>query len=414
LSDHHNAPLHPARSLGNALQNRMLVGLVAAIVGVAAVGVGVRSMLAPAPQHDEVLPPNTMRPTPEQLAALKIMPAISGANVELLRASGSISVNADHSTPILLPFSGQVARVMAQVGQSVRAGQPLLQVASPELVDARNAYLNAAAQAASAHSMAELADKNAHRQKALYDSAGGAMKDLLQAQNDAVAAQNALRSAQAALAAAKAKLALFGEGEGALARDAAGRVLVTYKAPVPGVITDRAVAPGQFVSAGGNQSLMTISDLSQVWLVAGLAESEAALVKLGDTVTVTTPALPGQQFSARIDNIGAGLDPATHRLPVRATISNAGGLLKPQMFASFVIRRSLEGKAGVLVPAAAIIHEGDSARVWVLGADGLLRARPVTLAETEGGLTRVTAGVAAGEKLVVSGALFVNEAGLDK
>ncbi|MFX8441226.1 efflux RND transporter periplasmic adaptor subunit, partial [Acinetobacter baumannii] len=87
---------------------------------------------------------------------------------------------------------------------------------------------------------------------------------------------------------------------------------------------------------------------------------------LGDQVEVTTPAVPGRVFHARIDNIGAALDPNTHRLPVRAAVDNPNYLLKPQMFASFTIRRALSGTVGALVPAAAIIHEGDRARVWVM------------------------------------------------
>ena len=94
-----------------------------------------------------------------------------------------------------------------------------------------------------------------------------------------------------------------------------------------------------------------VGDLSRVWLVAQLSESDASKVQLGDEVVVTTPAIPGAQFHARIDNIGAQLDPNTHRLPVRATVDNPGNQLKPQMFASFAIRRQLGGAPGALVPA---------------------------------------------------------------
>ncbi len=191
-----------------------------------------------------------------------------------------------------------------------------------------------------------------------------------------------------------------------------GQAATVYRSPVTGVVADRSVSPGQFLSAGGSNALMTITDLSRVWLVAQLPESEAANVRLGDGVVVTTPSVPGRTFSARIDNISAALDPNTHRLPVRATVADAEGLLKPQMFASFTIRRMLGGEAGALVPAEAIIHEGEAARLWVYGRDGLLHARMVQTGDTEGGLTRVVRGLNSGERVVVSGALFVNEAGL--
>jgi cobalt-zinc-cadmium efflux system membrane fusion protein len=84
------------------------------------------------------------------------------------------------------------------------------------------------------------------------------------------------------------------------------------------------------------------------------------------------------------------------------------------MFASFVIRRAIQGGTGVLAPAAAVIHEGDGARVWVLGRNGLLYGRPIIAGETEGGLTRVLRGLAPGDRIVTQGAVFVNEAGLEQ
>ncbi len=156
---------------------------------------------------------------------------------------------------------------------------------------------------------------------------------------------------------------------------------------------------------------MTIADLGHVWLVAQLAESDAASVHIGDSVEVTTPAYPGRTFHAVIDNIGAALDPATHRLPVRATVANPDLALKPQMFASFAIQRR-SGADGILVPAGAVIHEGDSARVWVEGKDGLLYARDVTVADSAAGLEKISAGLQRGDRVVTAGAIFVNEAGL--
>lgn len=359
------------------------------------------------------VPADAFRPTPEQLAQLKIQPVRYGANAELVRATGSIQADADHSTPILLPFSGQVVDVMVEPGQRVTQGQALLKVASPELVNARNMLQSAAAQQATAKEAAAVTAANLKRQKEIYQTAGGALKDYLQAQSDAVAAQSNLRTAESGLQTAKDTLGLFGS-PGELPQTVNGKATTTYRAPVAGLIADRSVAPGQFISAGGSTALLTITNPAHVWLVAQLAESDANTIRLGDHVTVTTPALPGREFSAVVDNIGAALDPATHRLPVRATVANPDGALKPQMFASFVIRRPITGGAGVLVPAAAVIHEGDVSRVWVMAGDGLLHGRPVKTGETEGGLTRIVDGLKSGDRIVTSGAIFVNEAGLEQ
>jgi cobalt-zinc-cadmium efflux system membrane fusion protein len=417
-------PLPAAVDLAPARQRHLLVIVAGALLGLALLFVAVRALLTPASPVAEKLPPDTFRPTGAQLSELKIAPARFGVNAELLRATGSITVDGDHSTPILLPFSGQVAKVLVEAGQHVSAGQSLLEVASPELVDARNALLTGQAQVASAQQAAALTAANEKRQKAIYESAGGALKDYLQAKADSATASANLRAAQSAVTAARGRLGLYGKSPPEIAALGSGEAhaVTVYRSPVSGTVADRNVAPGQFVAAGGTAPLLTIADLSRVWLVAQLSQSDAALVQLGDEVEVTTPAVPGRVFRARIDNIGAALDPNTHRLPVRATVDNPGQLLKPEMFASFTIRRTLGGNGGdngnggggVLIPAQAVIHEGDTARVWVLGNDRLLHARAVTAAQTEGGMTRIASGLQAGDRVVTSGALFVNEAGANQ
>jgi len=185
----------------------------------------------------------------------------------------------------------------------------------------------------------------------------------------------------------------------------------TLHAPIGGTIATRDVSPGQYVAAGGDKPVFTIVDASRVWLQAQLAESDAGAVHVGDRVDVTTPAWPERHFQAVIDTVGAGLDPATHRLPVRATIPNPDLALKPQMFASFSIHHVSDG-VRLMVPAAAVIHEGDSARLWVVRRDHRLEARTVRTGEEKGGLVEIAGGLRPGETVVTAGAIFVNEAGL--
>jgi cobalt-zinc-cadmium efflux system membrane fusion protein len=404
-------PLPSAVSLDRAKQIRIVAYVALGFAAVLAIIVGLQALLTARPPAASRLPPGAFKATPEQLRQLAISPVRVGANADLVRATGSISVDGDHSTPILLPYSGQVTDVMVAAGEPVSKGQPLLRIASPDIVDARNALAAASAQQTSATEAMHLAQANATRQKAIYETAGGALKEYTQAKSDLVSAQSSLRTAQSATQTARDRLAIFGKEAGHATVN--GAPTFVYRSPVSGLIAERNVAPGQFVSTGGATPVMTITDPSHVWLIAQLPESEVANVRVGDRVTVTTPALPGRHFDAIIDNVGAALDPVSHRLPVRATISNPDNALKPQMFASFVIRRQLGGE-GVLVPASAVIHEGDSARVWVLGRDGLLYGWPVRTDTTEGGLTRISAGLKPGDRVVTSGALFVNEASLEQ
>lgn len=414
------APLPPAAELSRSRQWHLVVLVAAALCALMTVYLLVKWLLTPIPVATEKLPADTFRPTAQQLAGLTIASVSFGEKAQVLSASGSIAVDGDHSTPILLPYSGQVIKVMVEPGQHVEKGQALISIASPELVDARNALLTAAAQVTSSEEAVRLATANSVRQKGIYQSAGGALKDYLQAQGDLVTARANLRASQSALGTARDRLGLFGKSASQIAslqlsdRSLNSQAATVLRSPVAGTVADRSVAPGQFLSAGGSTPIITVADLSRVWLVAQLSESDAARVQLGDAVAVTTPAVPGRVFSARIDNIGASLDPNTHRLPVRATIDNPGQLLKPQMFASFAIRRPLTGNSGVIAPSSAIIHEGDAARVWVLDGDRLLHARSVQVADSAGGFSRIVQGLRPGDHVVTKGALFVNEAGLDQ
>lgn len=409
--------LPSARTLDRRQQIRWIAIAGAALLLVFLLVAGVNRLTKPAETVEAAPPPGTFRPTADQMAQMKIETVGMGVDPGDVAATGTISVDEDHSTPVVLPYSGQVADVFVQAGQHVSQGQPLMKVASSDFVDARDGLFSAAAQRATAQAQLRIAQENAQRQQQIFETAGGARKDYQQAQSDLVAAQSAVRSADAALGAARDKLALLGKTPAEIGRlEGVGQVAgvyaqTTYHAPVSGTIVARNVAPGQYVSAGGDKPLMTITDLAHVWLVAQVDQTAAASVHLGDPVEVTTPAYPGRVFHAVIDNIGASLDPVSHRLPVRATVANPDEALKPEMFASFAIDRRVPQSA-ILVPAAAVIREGDSARVWVARRDGLLVSRPVTVSDSANGFVTISSGLKAGERIVTSGAIFVNEAGL--
>ena len=414
---HHPEPLPAATRLTTRRQVRWIAAAAAAIVLLFALLALIHWLTRPVPAPAQKLPPGAFRPTAEELADLKLAPVGYGSGQGGVEATGTIAVDEDHSTPVVLPYSGQIGDVYVQAGQHVVKGQPLLKIASSDFVDARNALFAAVAARNTAAAQLRTAGENEMRQSAIYATAGGALKDARQSQSDLVAAQSTMRSADAALGAARDKLALLGKTADEVARlEAAGEVAGIYSqtifhAPVGGTIATGDVAPGQYVTAGGDKPLLTISDLSHVWLVAQVDQSDAAAVHLGDAVQVTTPAYPGRVFHAVIDNIGAALDPATHRLPVRATVANPDEALKPEMFASFTIARH-GGTAGILVPAGAVIHEGDTARVWVLGKGRLLYAREVVVTDSANGMEQIGSGLHVGDYVVTQGAIFVNEAGL--
>lgn len=403
---HAARPLPAAPSLPRQRQWLLIGAVAGGILLLALLLGGLRALMAPKAAEAAPPPPGTVTLTASQLSQMKIAPAGFGDPGELLAATGVISVDQNRSTPVILPFPAQVARVFVDAGQEVRRGQPLFSLESASVVDARNALLAAQAQVATADAQLATAEATAKRQKELFETAGGAEKDYRQAQTDLIAAQSTKRAALASMAAARNKLALFG-GSG----ERGGASLI-YRAPASGTIAQRSVAPGQYVDGAQSSPLMTITDLSRVWLVAQVPEAQEPLIRVGDTVQVTTPAYPNRRFSAVIDNVAAALDPASRRLAVRASVANPDRALKPQMSASFSIRPRMSASATVIVPAPAVIYEGDDARVWVQRQGDTFAARPVKVGETVGGMTRILAGLNPGERVVTGGALFVNEAGL--
>ena len=398
-------------------QWRVVAVLVALAIALL-VALRVAAALKPVPPMPPPPEPGVLQVSADQYAALKIVAVGGGGVGATARASGVIAVDDNHSTPVLPPFSGQVMQVLVQPGQRVAPGQPLLKIRAPEFVDGRNSLLAAVAQRQTAQAQLKVAEAAASRAEAIYKTAGGALKDYQTAQNDLAAAQAGLRTADAAVGAARGKLVVIGQNATDITRFEQGKSVdqadaeVTVRAPIGGIVASRSIAAGQYLSSGAAAPAFVITDPGSVWLVAQVPESASAQVRLGASVSVTTPAFPGRTFAARIDNVGAGLDPATHRLPVRATIRNPDGALKPQMFANFVIRTPSAGTGGVSVPSNAIIHEGDAARVWVAGPGRTLRARSVTLGPASDGMVAVTSGLQAGERVVTAGAIFVNEAGL--
>ena len=321
---------------------------------------------------------------------------------------GKIAANDDRTTSVFSPFSGRVTRVMVKAGDTVRRGQPLFAVQALEFVQARNDLAAAAAQV-------RVAKANEARQQALYAANGAAQKDWQQSQAD-------LATAKAAQALAHDRLKMLGASDATIAGferpDLAGApgAEAEVAAPIDGVVLQRAVGVGQnvaSVSNGGANPEFIVSDLSSVWLVANLREADAAKARLGQMIEVRTSALPGEAFRGRLDFIAPAVDPTTHRIAIRSTIENPGGRLKPEMFAEARLLTDRPSRT-VSLPEAAVIFEGDTARVWVAGRGHALFLRPIKTGRIEDGRVEVLSGLSAGEQVVTSGALFIDRAATDQ
>jgi len=362
---------------------------------------------APADSSQQVaaIPGNSFRVTSQQMAALKIEPvSLMTFRAETI-TEGSIALDDDLVTPVFSPFSGRVTRVIAKLGDHVTRGEPLLAVEASEFVQAQSDLVTAKAQY-------DLAAANEKRQHDLYDAQGAALKDWQQAQVD-------LATAQGALAAVRNRLRILGKTDAEIdalqqgpkvpAMNAESAVM----APISGTIVQRKVGLGQYIQAGASDPVFSIGDLSTVWLIANVRETDAPLMHVGDPVEVHVLAYPNRVFDAKISYVAPSIDSSTHRLMVRADVANREGLLKPQMFASFTILTGSETSA-VGVPQSAVVYEGDMARVWVNDAKGALSLRQIKTGRGNGNMVEVLSGLKPGERVVVSGAVFIDRAATDQ
>lgn len=360
----------------------------------------------------QVAEPGTFRPTRAQWANIKTAPVASVTFRSQRVTDGKIAVNNDRATPVFSPFSGRVTRIMANPGDHVAAGAALLVIEATEFAQGQNDLINAMAALNTARSQLTRAQANEKRKHALYDAKAGALQDWEQSQADLVAAQNSLRSAEIAVALARNRLKILGKTDAQISALESAQMTdpSTYLlAPISGTVIDRQVALGQYIQSSATNPVYLIGDLSTVWLVANVREVDAPFMRPGEQVEVNVPAYPGRVFKARLVNVASAVDPNTRRLPVRATIDNADGALKPEMFANFTIFTD-DASVSLAVPEESIVYEADSARVWVAQDAGTISSRQIQVGRNANGMVEVRAGLTAGEKVVTGGTLFIDRA----
>jgi cobalt-zinc-cadmium efflux system membrane fusion protein len=393
------------------------VGIGSAAIVVVMVGLRLTQPVASQPAAPPAPAPGTFKPTEAQWKSLKIAPvALFTFHSESI-TEGNIALDDDLTTPVFSPYTGRVVRLIARLGDTVERNAPLFSVDASEFVQAQNDLITALAAQHTAKAQQAQAQTNERRAHELYTAQGGALKDWQQSQTDLAAAQNALHSAEIALAAVRNRLRILGKTDDEIAALEAAPTqkidpTALVLAPIAGTVTQRQVGVGQYINSaanGASNPVYTIGNLSTVWLMANVREGDIPLMHLGAPVAVRVPAYPGRVFNARISWVGASLDPNTHRLPVRADVENPDGALKPMMFASFSITTGKDA-TGPAVPQSGVVYEGNTVRIWIAHDDSTLEVRTVRIGRVQDGMVEILDGATAGEKIVSSGALFIDRA----
>lgn len=308
-----------------------------------------------------------------------------------LRLTGTVAYNAFNTTPVITQVGGPVSKILVVPGQHVKAGQPMLDVSSPDYSQLLDSYLKAA-------ESYRLADKFYARAQDLYQHHAIAQRDLEQAESDR-------SQAQADLNAAEQGLKILGiKSPGDLAK-APSSALIPVLAPISGEVVERLVQPGQVVQAGQTQAF-TISDLGTVWVLANVYQADLAYVRNGDDVIVQTDAYP-TTFHGRISYVSPALDPNTRTLQARIVVDNPGEKLKRDMYCTVTVTAGVLSNA-IAVPNASILRDDNNQPfVYVATGSNQFGRRDVVLGEAENGQTQITKGLSAGERVVGNGSLFL-------
>jgi membrane fusion protein, heavy metal efflux system len=356
-------------------------------------------------------------PTPKQWASLMTAPVTEVVFRTEHLTEGKIGVDEDRSTLVFSPYSGRVIKLLAKPGDTVKAGQPLFIVEAPDMVQAQNDFISTISNLNKTRSALELARIVEQQNKTLYESRAGPLRDLQTSQANSRAAENAVRSAQTSLEMTRNRLRILGMTDDEITKFSdTGAVSphMTIYSPIAGTVIQRKVGPGQYINtssqnASASDPTFVIGDLSTVWLVAYVRETEAPNVHVGQAVHFTVLAYPNRVFPANISYVATSLDTGTRRLLVRATIDNSQHLLRPEMFASVTILTG-EGDSSLAVPREAIIYDGNVAHVWVARDDKSVERRDIKTGLSNGQMIQVIEGLRRGEIVVGKGSLFVDRA----
>ncbi|MGB2625972.1 MAG: efflux RND transporter periplasmic adaptor subunit [Candidatus Acidiferrum sp.] len=322
---------------------------------------------------------------PEQFPLVK---ATEYFAVSTLKVTGVVSPDVSRTVPVISMASGRVVDIQARLGDTVKKGQLLLRVQSPDISGAFSDYRKAVADEA-------LAQKQFERARILYERGAISL-------NDFQVAEDAESKAKVDMETASEHLRVLG-----VDKDHPGAV-VNIVAPISGVITDQQVTNASGVQGLSAANPFTISDLSKVWILCDVFENDLANVHFGETAEIRPNAYPDKVFRGTISNIGSILDPNVRSAKVRIEVDNPNGALRLGMFVTATFSGQKKESVAV-VPASAILHLHD--RDWVYISAGDKKFRRV---EVKAGMNlpekmqEIVSGIKPGDQVVSNGLVLQN------
>jgi RND family efflux transporter MFP subunit len=304
-----------------------------------------------------------------RLAGVRTVEATVGRVTRTIRATGTVVADEARVRQVTTKVAGFVEKLYVNaIGQAVRAGEPLFELYSPELLASQGEYLRARRSAA-------------EFQKSTLPEVRRGATDL------ATAARQRLERFDVPAALLEA-----------LDESGTEQRTITFTAPFTGVVTEKNVVAGQRIEPG--MDLLTVTDLSQIWVIAQVFEAEAQVAQLGRPARVTLPYESEVTLSGRIAFVSPTLDSESRTLKVRLEFPNPREALRPGMFVT--VELGAESERGIVVPDSAILDTGTRRLVFVEVSPGQFAARDVSVALRADGQAVVRSGLTAGDRVASS------------
>ena len=333
----------------------------------------------------------------KQAASLKVGP-VDTRDFEVLKtAVGTIGFNENMLVQVFSQYPGKILKALYNVGDDVKKGDVLFTIDSPDLLQAESTLLASAG-------VLELQKRILARATGLLRAGGSAQKDIDQATSDHQTAEGNFKAAMNSVR-------IFGKSDAEIEqifhdRKVDSTLVVT--SPIDGRVVTRNAAPGFLTQPGTAPAPFSVADISTMWMIANVIETDAPAYKVGQPVEVRVPAYPDKVFKGHVTTVGSIIDPNTHRQLVRSEIEDPEHLLRSGMYASFIIRvggplRSLA------VPADGVVREGDGTiTVWVTKDSRHFIKRTVSIGARQNGWVQILDGLQPGETVVTDGAVFLS------
>jgi membrane fusion protein, heavy metal efflux system len=355
-----------------------------------------------------VIPPDSLKLTQIRVEPVKT----AEVTAEEVVTPGKVVTNPNRISRVTLPVVGRVTQVLAKLGDSVRAGQVLLAIDSPDADAAVATYRQSVgalnqtnASLAQAKSAAIKAQTDYDRAADLFEHNAVAQKEVLnarsaleQAKAGVDAANAGVESAKAAREQARERLKLLGLKENEAKRQ------VTVRAPLTGKVLDISVVAGEYRN-DTTAPVMTIADLGTVWIASDIPENSVRLIHVGEAVEITLDAYPGETFRGRVARLADTLDPKARTLQAMIELNNSSGRFRPEMFGS--VRLAQSSREMPVLPVGAVIQEGGRNVVYVEQSKGRFEQREVVTGNRVGDVVAIVRGVSAGERVVVDGVMLL-------